>query len=340
MKKRDKSNKSSVLGKLLRPIISIIVLTALVLGIALFVKEISTMSYKRVISITAPLLAKVGLSSDKAGEVAGEFIKRASDTDINIGNIIKDTSDPIKNSKSAVTVAIFSDPHSDNLDLLKAISKTKDLSVDAIFHLGDHTDLGVITKLEEAKKILDESDLKYYTIPGDHDLWQSVGVGNFAQVFGDNFHSITLKGVKFVMLDNSANYTVIDAKLTAWFTEEVKNADFVLLSQPLYHPTFNRIMGVVDGEDVIKVKDQALEILNLIRQSKVKAIIAGDQHGSSISIDTQRSTLSHIVIGAITSERNLQSPRFSVIRVYADDNYKKSWAFKIAFASYRSNYNV
>src|SRR3990167_757839 len=105
MKKRDKSNKSSVLGKLLRPIISIIVLTALVLGIALFVKEISTMSYKRVISITAPLLAKVGLSSDKAGEVAGEFIKRASDTDINIGNIIKETSDSIQKSnvKHALT---------------------------------------------------------------------------------------------------------------------------------------------------------------------------------------------------------------------------------------------
>ena len=322
MKKRDKSNKFSVLGKLLRPIISIIVLTALVLGIALFVKEISTMSYKRVISITAPLLAKVGLSSDKAGEVAGEFIKRASDTDINTGNTIKGTSDPLKNSEPVVTFAIFSDPHSDNLDLLKAISKTKNLSVDTIFHLGDHTDLGVVDKLEEAKKILDESSLKYYTIPGDHDLWQSVGVGNFTQVFGDNFHSITLKGVKFIMLDNSANYTVIDAKLTAWFTKEVKNADFVLLSQPLYHPTFNRVMGVVDDEDITKVKDQALEILNLIRQSKVKAIIAGDQHTSSISIDTQRPTLSHIVVGAITSERNLQSPRFSVLRVYADGNYK------------------
>lgn len=329
MKKRDKSNKFNVLGKLLRPVISIIILTALVLGIALFVKEISTLSYKKIITISAPLLAKVGLSTDKAGEVAGEFIKRASDT--NIGNEIKSSvkvdyniagTNPIENSEPIVTIAIFSDPHSDNLDLLKAISKTKDLSIDTIFHLGDHTDLGVIDKLEEAKRILDESGLKYYTIPGDHDLWQSVGSGNFVQVFGDNFHSIILKGVKFVMLDNSANYTVVNTKLMSWFSEEVKDADFVLLSQPLYHPTFNRVMGVVDGESVTKVKDQAIEILNLIRQSKVKAIIAGDQHTSSINNDIQKPTLSHIVVGAVTSERNLQTPRFSILRVYADGNYK------------------
>lgn len=308
MKRRNKSTRFSILGKLLRPIISVIVLTALVLGIALFVKEISTLSYKKVISMSSPLLAKLGLSSDKAGEVAGEFIKRVSDTNINIEPIL--------------TVAIFADPHSDNLNLLKAISKTKGLSIDTIFHLGDHTDLGVIDRLSEARKVLDESGLKYYSIPGDRDLYQSVGPDNFKQVFGDNFHSITLKGVKFVMLDNSANYTVVDSKLMAWFSEEVKNADFVLLSQPLYHPTFNRVMGVVDGEVVEKVKDQALEILNLIRQSEVKAIIAGDRHASSINIDTQKPTLSHIVVGAITGELNLQSPRFSVLRVYQNLEYK------------------
>jgi len=316
MKKRNKSAKFSILGKLLRPIISVIVLTALVLGIALFVKEISTLSYKKVISISSPLLAKMGLSSDKAGEVAGEFIKRASDTDININ------SNPIKKSEPILTVAIFADSHSDNLNLLKAISKTKDLSIDTVFHLGDLTDLGVIDKLEETKKILDESGLKYYAIPGDHDLWQSVGLDNFKQVFGDNFHSITIQGVKFVMLDNSANYTVVDSKLMTWFKEEVRDADFVLLSQPLHHPTFNRVMGVVDGEDITKVKEQALEIANLIRQSKVKAIIAGDQHASSTNIDAQKPTLSHIVVGAITSELNLQSPRFSVLRVYSDGSYK------------------
>ena len=206
--------------------------------------------------------------------------------------------------------------------MVHIVSKTKDLSIDTAFHLGDFTDLGVIDKLEEAKKILDESELNYYTIPGDRDLWQSVGIDNFKQVFGDNFHSITLKGMKFIMLDNSANYTTVDSKLMLWFSKEVEDADFVLLSQPLYHPTFNKVMGVVDGEVIAKVKEQAQEILNLIRQSKVKAIISGDQHSASINPDIQNPTLSHIVVGAITSDRNLQSPRFSVLKVYADGNYK------------------
>ena len=331
MKKKYKSSKFRVFGKLIRPVISVIVLTALVLGIALFVKEVSTLSYKKVISISSPLLARAGLSSDKVGEVAGEFIRRVSDTDISID--VKpedkdktDESSPKSNSdretSPILTVAIFADSHSDNINLLKAVSKTKEMSIDTIFHLGDHTDLGVIDKLEEVKGILDQSGLKYYTIPGDRDLWQSVGIDNYKQVFGDNFHSITLKGMKFIMLDNSANYTTVDSKLMLWFSKEVEDADFVLLSQPLYHPTFNKVMGVVDGEVIAKVKEQAQEILNLIRQSKVKAIISGDQHSASINPDIQNPTLSHIVVGAITSDRNLQSPRFSVLRVYADGNYK------------------
>ena len=65
-----------------------------------------------------------------------------------------------------------------------------------------------------------------------------------------------------------------------------------------------------------------------LRKSKVKAVIAGDHHGSSTSSDPEKSDLKHIVVGALTKTRagdgvvNLQTPRFSLLEVYNDDSFE------------------
>jgi hypothetical protein len=73
-------------------------------------------------------------------------------------------------------------------------------------------------------------------------------------------------------------------------------------------------MGVLDGKTDESVRAQALELLKMIRDSKVKAIISGDLHMSSQNRDPEEPRLMHVVIGAITSERNLQTPRFALFK--------------------------
>jgi hypothetical protein len=110
-----------------------------------------------------------------------------------------------------------------------------------------------------------------------------------------------------------------------WFKGELKDADFVLLSQPIYHPKNNIVMGVVKGEEVADVLAQSKEILDLIQKSNVMAVIAADQHMSSQNPDPVRDSLSHIVVGAVTKTHdgiiNLQTPKFAVLSVYDDGTY-------------------
>ena len=240
--------------------------------------------------------------------------KEAADT-------VESTSLYQKRTDYVLRVALLADSHG-NVDLLnKALVAVKSLEINTVFYLGDLTDLGVENALEEGKKVLDESKLTYYILPGDHDLWKSVGPENFKKVFGETHRQVTINGVNFVLLDNSANYTKIDVSQMAWFEKIGSAADFILLPQPIYHPYIDRVMGVVNGEEVTDLHDQAQYILKLIRNWDTKAVIAADQHTSSQYPDPVRKTLKHIVVGAITDVRNLQTPRFAVLTMYKDGAY-------------------
>ena len=339
-KRRSKNSGPGFFRRMIRSIFSIVVLSALILGITIFMRELSGVDVDKI----AYLAGLAGLDQQKAGEVAGEFAKRVSNTDVGLDtSISQDVSNQnetvggsdiisssntrvAENSTAIVKVAVFADSHSDLNNLQKAIDLAKDNNVDAVFHLGDHTNLGVLSSLEDSKKIMDASELNYYAVPGDRDLYDSVGSDNFTATYGTNFHSITINGYKFVALDNSANYTTIPSNVLVRFQQELQDADFVLLSQPLYHPS-TKVMGVTDGEEVPEVREQALEILGYIRDSNVKAIIAAEQHISSETTDSVDLQLKHIVVGAITEtindrpQRILQTPRFSILNITEEGDY-------------------
>ena len=355
--KKQKEVPPNVLGRLIRTFAAVVVLSAFVLGVSFVIKGASEFDIYRF----EPLLSRVGVDPSELSKVAGIFDNReggsgeGSDNeteenfespDISAASTVRpaggeenDPSDNTSNSrpgevegeednKAYLTVSLMSDSHESNDMLAKALEMTAQKKIAQVFYLGDYTDLGIEEALISAKKVMDNSGIKYYSLPGDHDLWKTVGPENFIKVFGKNYQSVTLSGFKFVMLDNSANYTVIDLAQMDWFTKELEDADFVLVPQPLYHSTNNRVMGVVNGEEVKEVRKQALEILALIRESEVKAVIAGDHHSSSTNTDPEKGNLKHIVVGAITKTRagdgvvNLQTPRFSLLKIYNDDSFE------------------
>ncbi|OGC68669.1 hypothetical protein A2415_02360 [candidate division WWE3 bacterium RIFOXYC1_FULL_39_7] len=312
---------------------AIVVLTVFVLSISFFVKGLSNADSEKLLGYLEPVFDKFNIDEDQLGEVAGKFVSRIGETKVLDADRSQDSTDPdapegdkeeqISHNEDdkLLTIALLSDTHNDFDNLREALASVKETSASEVFFLGDFTELGLIEDLEEAKKVMDESKIDYLAIPGDHDLWKTVGPENFNTVFKKNNHSITLNGIKFVLLDNSANYTLISEETINWFKTEIADADFVLLSQPLYHPELQVVMGVVNGEEEPAVKAQAVELLKLIRESDVQAIISGDQHRSDINSDPEKKELKHVVVGALTDERNLQTPRFSIMNVYLGDDF-------------------
>ena len=298
-------------------VFAVIVLSAFVLGISYFVRELSLLTPTKLAAVSQPVLDKLGVSNETAGEVAGDFAKRAEPP------AAVEAPKSVEEEKEALfSIAVFADVHSDLENLRAAVSKTRDLEINTVFLLGDETDLGVPKDLAAVKKVMDDSGLTYYALPGDRDLYDTVGQQAFLDVFGVNYHSVGIGGKKFVLLDNSANFTIVLGNLIDWFVREVADADFVLLSQPLYHPSNDKVMGVVDGEEDAAVRKQALELLDVIRASPVVAVVAGDHHMSSTSPDPVDTQLTHYVVGAITRERNLQPPRFGVLTIFTDGDYE------------------
>src|SRR3990167_8157658 len=350
-KKPKEVSSPNIVGLLIRSLAAVVVLSAFVLTVSYVIKGASEFDIYKF----EPLLSRIGVDSSEFRKVAGIFDDReeggeSKKSDLKESeNGSKETSGSAdisaaytvrgedgapgevkaeEDNKPYITVSLMSDSHESNDLLAKALEIASQKNIGQVFYLGDYTDLGVEEALISAKKVMDNSGLKYYSLPGDHDLWKTVGPENFIKVFGKNYQSVTLSGFKFVMLDNSANYTVIDLAQMDWFTKELEDADFVLVPQPLYHSTNNRVMGVVNGEEVKEVRKQALEILALIRESEVKAVIAGDHHSSSTNTDPEKGNLKHIVVGAITKTRagdgvvNLQTPRFSLLKIYNDDSFE------------------
>lgn len=348
--KRSKKKKRGFFARLTRSFIAVVILTALVLGVSLFAKSAATMSTSDFAHFLSPVLSRLGLSENQAGTVAGEFVQRVEETGIGNDNLQKgkitvaqpiNPEDPAINTKDEtsnatktntgekiLSVAIMTDSGDESENLGKAVNKAKSLNVDYVFHLGDLTAWGDKQSLVEAKSVLDDSGLPWVAIPGDHDLAESVklygnlGLENFTEVFGKTYYAIDVNGIKFVIFDNSANNTPMDDTRFTWALENIKKADYVLVSQPIYHPSptdIMSIMGVVDGEDVPVLKEQADLLLTAIRSSSVKSVFAGDHHMSSINKDPVRPTLTHYVTGAVAKSRNVQSfPRFYLLEIFTD----------------------
>ena len=228
-----------------------------------------------------------------------------------------------KKAKLDFTFALIADVHNDNALLKKALQQIKDVSF--IIGLGDYTDVGTAAELQEAKKILDESKVRYFVIAGDHDLWdsrdkQKEPTFNFKQVFGSRWQSFQHQNVAFLLLDNSDNYQGFGEAQINWLSQELeklKTGDTRLIlafvHEPLTHPSSDHIMGRVEPA----LKDQAKKVAKILQSGGVKKVFAGDIHFFSQHNDPETS-LAMVTVGAVTTQRNPQLPRFALVKVFDD----------------------
>jgi len=229
-------------------------------------------------------------------------------------------------------VAVMADSHNDNHNLVAALEKAGEEKVDLVIFVGDFTQVGTLENLQKAKTVLDESGLEYHVIPGDHDLWKTVGPDNFVSIFGYHYQAFEKKGVWFVLVDNSDVFSGIDNQQYVWLDNLLKTEIrkqktdniFIFLSTPLYHYSSPRIFGndPKTFEEIPEVAAQREQMLALFRNTDVTALIAGDLHFSERYNDLKKIDMMNYVIGALTDTRNLQTPRFSILTIYDDESYE------------------
>jgi len=313
--KRKRARNLRFLVKFIKGIFSVVILSGFLIGLFLCLENLPFLVSK--------ISSKIGISG--VGDLV--LIDSSQRKEAEDGS-----REALGSQKTTLTIGLIADSEGDNESLEKALDGLNDRNVDAVFFLGDLTQYGSLDLLRAVKDILNRFELKVLIIPGDHDLAASADDGdlsgrrNFREVFGDNIHLYESRGHNFMLFDNSPNFSKISEEDLAWFENNLPETDFVILSQPLYHPTNQRVMGMFDGDVVSTVRAQAEEMLTKIRESNVKAIIAADQHFFSKNTDPERADLLHIVVGALISNkgsfRNPQSSRYAILKIYENGNYK------------------
>lgn len=347
--------RKSFFFRFLRFVVSVVVISALLIGISVVVREASNLDPVKISGIINGAQEALKSSSVASGgkdinPIISGLVSKIKIPDLSFktlfGKLVRSAAEKVistENNEKKVLfhVCIFADIHQDTENLSKALNKSKELSCAKLFIIGDLTNYGDTASLEGVKNSLDMFGAEYYVIPGDHDLAQSVSVDNFVKVFGPDYQLVDISGIKFLMLDNSANYTIMDSKQMAWMNLNISGADYIFLSQPLYaeglNAPFNQIfMGstrtppteqnLLDKQQT--VKDQGKLLLDLIEKtSTIKAVFAGEHHRSSELGDPVRLDLKHVVIGAVSGtvdtypQSVIQTSRFSLLKIFEDKTY-------------------
>jgi len=224
-------------------------------------------------------------------------------------------------SKAILTkIMLISDSESDWEYLEKSLNEAKTYNINNVIHLGDITQLGTPDDLSKAKAIFEESELNVYSVPGDRDLWKSKGIEGYLGGLGSNYGMINIDGLNFLLIDNSDEYEGINDVQWLYIVQNISNADFVILHNPIYFD-LSLFGGKGMGEYSVEVKGQRERLLSLVRESNVKAVFGGDRHLFGEFADEGHKGLFHYVIGSTNSSRNLQSPNFSILTIYTDGDY-------------------
>ncbi len=120
---------------------------------------------------------------------------------------------------------------------------------------GDISGDGSSEELTVYKQLTDGSGLKFYTLPGNHD----VGLGGtseaYASVIGATYYSFDFSGDHFILVDNADDRTGIDDAQMQWFDSDLsanaaKPHQFIFAHIPIADPSLPsaHVSGELGGE--------------------------------------------------------------------------------------------
>ncbi|KKQ14068.1 MAG: hypothetical protein US28_C0040G0009 [Candidatus Daviesbacteria bacterium GW2011_GWA1_36_8] len=74
------------------------------------------------------------------------------------------------------------------------------------------------------------------------------------------------------------------------------------------------------GKVTPKLKNQADHLIDIFKKGGVEEVFSADTHFYS-RYQEPKSMLNMTTVGAVTSDRNPQTPRFAIVEVYTDGSY-------------------
>ncbi len=240
--------------------------------------------------------------------------------------VIRPTITP--SGKRILRFALVADSHTDITDLRLALSQAKAEGAKFVIGLGDYSDVGTVSELQASYKAFVDSGLPFYVTAGDHDLWDPrnrglAAVTNFDQIFGTPYQSFGDSNIQFIIVYDGDNYLGVDDAQMEWLKGQLDNLKnlkpvqtFVFLHEPLYHPSSDHYMGNSSSS----IKNQATQLRKMFKQAGVGGIFAGDVHYFSQYTDPL-TAVEMTVVGAVTEDRNTQTPRFAIVDVYQNGGY-------------------
>ncbi len=204
-------------------------------------------------------------------------------------------------------IAFMADIHNDTDTLEKALELAWEEKVDKIVLVGDLTNKGDEKSLLEIKKVMDNSKIKYVAIPGNHEY----SLDNFRKIFGANYGVVEEDFLKLILIDNSY-WRGLSEDQVKWIETEMLECKVKICLAVMHKPVNNLFSSHIMGEGNQKAAEQAAWLKQLIIDSDVKRIVAGHLHySSSYELEGVRTDL----VGAISAERNTQSPRFTILTI-------------------------
>lgn len=212
--------------------------------------------------------------------------------------------------KGKLKMAVLADIHSDTVELERILEKVKNNQNQLVVVAGDLTIEGKYDELVKVKEELDDSGLNYLVVPGNHEYSRS----NFEKVFGKNYQSFRGEGIKLILIDNGY-WKGLGEEQKKWIENEVLECELMLCLAVMHKPLNNSFSSHVMGENNEVVTEEALWLKNLLVNFGVKRIEAGHLHyASSYELEGIRTD----IVGAVSRERNNQSPRYTEIMINGD----------------------
>lgn len=236
--------------------------------------------------------------------------------------IIKQITPVFENKKEIreIKIVLVADIHNDWEEFSKAVRMIKEDGDELVIVVGDMTVYGKSGELEKAKSELKNSGIKYAVVPGNHDAYRSLAGKNiYDGVFEKRYQVIRIDDLKLILIDNS-NYRGLGTDQWSWIETEVAECKRLLCLAVMHMPLNNSFSTHLMGEDNVKVTAEARKLLKLLVDNRVKQIEAGHLHyATSYELEGIRTD----IVGAISRERNTQSPRYTELVIRGNEIERK-----------------
>jgi len=275
-------------------------------------------------------LSTHSLARPEIGSLASDRGSRLVEELVNLSEKVKGSFDRIRKQDppdddrgDALVVArigVLSDSHGASRSIERSLQQMQDADVGLVLHLGDFTAGGEDYHFAQARALLDESEIAYQVLPGDHDFnWvPEHSRRNYEAVFGpayDRVYNLT-DTLSLILFDNSVDEADVASKI-GWLeaqlqeTRERPQTVIFFSPRPLYSPYF-----------ADKADPRGERIMQILADAGVEYAIAGNTHVFAAYRDPAEN-LDLITVGAVGEYKN-PLPQWVLVEIYGNGEIKFS----------------